>query len=157
MFQQRLILQSAAIVFVLTGAIVMQLVAVLYLGHRDSIRWSVEQLTSCELELPAHLREVLVEERQAVIVPDTITRLIEDVDFAERSGPGRATQRFIWLWLVPQALEPDHLLGLYIRSWPHPQAVGLCDAALIRLRRPLHGLTPDELRELLAEELRKSP
>lgn len=138
---------------VLIAALAMQIVASLYLVHRDGIRWSVEQLTSCELELPAELRAVLEEERRAEIVPDTVTRLIADLDFADRSQIARATQRFIWLWLVPQALQPEQLLGLYIRSWPHAEARGLCDVALIRLRRSLHGLTPDELRLLLTEEL----
>lgn len=155
MFQQRLILHSVAIIGVLAAAIVMQLVASLYLVHRDGIRWSVEQLTSCELELPAELRAVLEEERRAEIVPDTVTRLIADLDFAQRSGVARATQRLIWLWLVPQAMEPEQLLGLYVRSWPHPEARGLCDVALIHLRRPLHDLTPGELRQLLAHEVRE--
>lgn len=156
MIPKRLLLQTAALGAMLLAALAMQLVASLYLVHRDGIRWSVEQLTPCELEVPARLRTVLVAERQTEIVPDTITRLIADLDFAARSGIARATQLLIWLWLVPQALEPDQLLGLYLWTWPHAEARGLCDAARMRFGRELATLGPDELRALLTEELREA-
>ena len=150
--RQTLLLKALALGTMLGVAVVLQLVATLYLTHRDGIRWSVEQLTRCELEVPNEVRAVLIEERQAEIVPDAIARLIADLDYAHRSAPARATQRFIWLWLVPQALEPDQMLGLYLRTWPHREARGLCAAARVRFGRELGALRPGELRSLLSEE-----
>ena len=77
--QRSLILQALALGAMFTAAAVIQLMATLYWVHRDGIRWSIEQLTPCELEIPEELREVVVEERRARIVPDTITRLIADL------------------------------------------------------------------------------
>ena len=151
-----LILHTLVLGAVFAAAAAIQLVATLYWAHHDGIRWSIEQLTACELEIPEELREVVVEERRARIVPDTITRLIADLDFAQRSAPARATQRFIWLWLVPQAMEPEKMLGLYLRTWRHPEARGLCDAARTRFGRELRALGPQELRTLLREELREA-
>ena len=154
MAHRTLILRTLVLGGILALAVVIQLVATLYLGYSDGIRWSVEQLTRCELDVPEELRAVLVEERRAEIVPDTITRLIADLDFSRRSAAARVTQRWIWLWLVPQAMEPDQLLGLYLRTWPHGEARGLCAAARVRFGRKLEALSPGELRALLSEEVR---
>ena len=154
MFRQRLALQGAALGGVLVAAMVMQAVASLYLVHRDGIRWSVGQLTTCELQVPGALRAVIEQERHGRIAADAVTRLIADIDFGHRSAIARATQRMIWLWLVPQALTPDQMFGLYVRSWPHAAGRGFCDVSLIHLRRSFHSLTPEELRALLAEESR---
>lgn len=154
--QRSLILRALALGTMFAAAALIQLVSTLYLAHRDGIRWSIERLTACELQIPQELREVVLEERRAQIVPDTVTRLIVDLDFSHRSAVGRATQRFIWLWLVPQAIDPDQMLGLYLRTWPHPEAVGLCSAARVRFGRELESLSSRELRTLLSEELREA-
>ena len=153
--QRTLLLYTAALGGVALLSIGVQLVAVLYGQFAGEVRWSVEQLTPCELEVPAPLFETLVAERQTEIVPDTVRRLIADVDFSYRSGPARTLQRWIWLWLLPQSLEQEQLLGLYLRSWPHGDDIaerGLCAAAQRRYGRELPELRPAELRALLAEE-----
>ena len=153
--QRTLLLYTAVLGGIALLSMGVQLVAVLYGQFAGEVRWSVEQLTPCELEVPAPLFETLAAERRAEIVPDTVRRLIADVDYSYRSGPARSVQRAIWLWLLPQSLEQEQLLGLYLRSWPHRDDTGergMCAAARRRYGRELSDLRPAELRALLAEE-----
>jgi len=153
--RRTLLLYTAVLGGIALLSVGVQLVAVLYGQFAGEVRWSVEQLTACELEVPAPLFETLLAERQAEIVPDTVRRVVADVDFSYRSAPARTVQRWVWLWLLPQSLEQEQLLGLYLRTWPHRDETaerGLCAAALRRHGRALPELRPAELRALLAEE-----
>jgi len=149
---KRLLVQTLALSGILLAAVIVQFAATLYYSHADDIEWTLGQLTTCERSVPAAVRDVLLEERQPRIVPDTVDRLLADLDQSHRSAASRALKRWLWRWLLPQSLQQDDLLGLYLHTWPYPEGRGLCAAAERRYARPLGALAADELRALLAEE-----
>ncbi len=150
----RLLLQTLALGGLLLLAAGVQASVTLFYGDADDLGWTLEQLGDCERNVPAAVREVIVAARQADVVPDTVDRVLEDLDVSHRSAGSRWLKRKLWLWLLPQSISPDEMLGLYVRTWPYAGGRGLCTASQDLLGRPLDQLTAAETRDLLAHELR---
>jgi len=145
-------LQTAALLLILVLAMAAQGMASLWWMRVDDVRWTVERLTPCESDLREDLRRILVAERGERIIPDTVERVLDDIGTGQRSAAGLALQRWLWRRTLPNNVGEDALLGLYLRTWPHPEVRGMCGASRVRFGRTLNALREDEFRPLISEE-----